>query len=75
MSERIYMSSPDVGELEEQYVVAVLRSGWVAPLGTDIDAFEAEAASDRLSLTDWLSCIQRSKVATRAPKEPSLEHS
>ena len=45
MTERIYMSSPDVGDLEEQYVVAALRSGWVAPLGPDVDAFEAEAAS------------------------------
>lgn len=41
---RIYMSPPDVGELEEQYVVAALRSGWVAPLGPEVDAFEAELA-------------------------------
>lgn len=40
--ERILMSKPDVGELEEQYVVAALRSGWIAPLGPDVDAFEAE---------------------------------
>jgi len=38
------MSPPDVGELEEQYVVAALRSGWVAPLGPEVDAFEAELA-------------------------------
>jgi dTDP-4-amino-4,6-dideoxygalactose transaminase len=41
---RIYMSPPDVGELEEQYVVGALRSGWVAPLGPEVDAFEAELA-------------------------------
>lgn len=41
-SDRILMSKPDVGELEEQYVVAALRSGWIAPLGPDVDAFEAE---------------------------------
>ena len=29
MSDRIYMSSPDVGALEEQYVVAAIRSGEV----------------------------------------------
>ncbi|AWB90147.1 DegT/DnrJ/EryC1/StrS family aminotransferase [Salinibacterium hongtaonis] len=45
MSDRIYMSSPDVGELEEQYVVAAMRSGWIAPLGPDVDAFESELAA------------------------------
>ncbi|QAV71625.1 aminotransferase class I/II-fold pyridoxal phosphate-dependent enzyme [Salinibacterium sp. UTAS2018] len=39
------MSSPDVGELEEQYVVAAMRSGWIAPLGPDVDAFESELAA------------------------------
>jgi dTDP-4-amino-4,6-dideoxygalactose transaminase len=39
------MSSPDVGELEEQFVVAAMRSGWIAPLGPDVDAFEAEMAA------------------------------
>ena len=38
------MSAPDVGELEEQYVLSALRSGWIAPLGPDVDAFEAEIA-------------------------------
>ena len=33
------MSSPDVGELEEQYIVDAVRSGWIAPLGPDVDAF------------------------------------
>jgi dTDP-4-amino-4,6-dideoxygalactose transaminase len=42
---RIYMSSPDVGQLEEQYVVAAMRSGWIAPLGPDVDAFESELAA------------------------------
>ncbi|MFS0911776.1 DegT/DnrJ/EryC1/StrS family aminotransferase [Microbacterium sp. 179-I 3D2 NHS] len=45
MSERIHMSSPDVGELEEAAVVAAMRSGWIAPLGPDVDAFEREIAS------------------------------
>jgi len=44
VNDRIYMSSPDVGELEEQYVIAAMRSGWIAPLGPDVDAFEAELA-------------------------------
>ncbi|WIV45284.1 DegT/DnrJ/EryC1/StrS family aminotransferase [Glutamicibacter nicotianae] len=45
MNERIYMSSPDVGELEEQAVLAAMRGGWIAPLGPDVDAFEAEMAA------------------------------
>lgn len=44
MSERIYMSSPDVGRSEEEAIVAAIRSGWVAPLGPDVDAFECELA-------------------------------
>jgi dTDP-4-amino-4,6-dideoxygalactose transaminase len=45
MSARILMSSPDVGELEERYLVDAFRSGWIAPLGPDVDAFEREVAS------------------------------
>ncbi|MBB6404759.1 DegT/DnrJ/EryC1/StrS aminotransferase family protein [Arthrobacter sp. AZCC_0090] len=44
MTQKIYMSSPDVGDLEEKYVLEALRSGWVAPLGPDVDAFESELA-------------------------------
>jgi len=39
---RIHLSSPDVGPLEEEFVVDAIRSGWVAPLGPHVDAFEAE---------------------------------
>lgn len=42
MNDRIYMSSPDVGELEQQYVMAAMAGGWIAPLGPDVDAFERE---------------------------------
>ena len=34
---RIYLSSPDIGELEEGYVLDAIRSGWVAPLGPHVD--------------------------------------
>ncbi|WP_411720990.1 DegT/DnrJ/EryC1/StrS family aminotransferase, partial [Mycetocola sp.] len=39
------MSAPDVGELEERYVVSAIRGGWIAPLGPDVDAFESELAA------------------------------
>ena len=41
---RIYLSAPDVGNREEEAVVRALRSGWVAPLGPEVDAFENEMA-------------------------------
>ena len=44
MPEPIHLSKADVTELEEQYVLAAIRSGWCAPLGPDVDAFEAEVA-------------------------------
>ncbi|WP_322746823.1 DegT/DnrJ/EryC1/StrS family aminotransferase [Cellulomonas sp. S1-8] len=42
---RIYLSKADVTELEEKYVLEALRSGWVAPLGPEVDAFEREVAA------------------------------
>lgn len=44
MTDRIYLSPPDVGPAEEQAVLRALRSGWVAPLGPEVDAFEQEMA-------------------------------
>ena len=44
MTARIHLSAPDVGEMEEQAVAAAVRSGWVAPLGPDVDGFESELA-------------------------------
>lgn len=44
MSERIHLSPPDVGPAEEAAVTRALRSGWVAPLGPEVDAFEREIA-------------------------------
>ncbi|WP_345762844.1 DegT/DnrJ/EryC1/StrS family aminotransferase [Diaminobutyricibacter sp. McL0608] len=49
MNDRILMSSPDVGELEETYLLNAFRSGWIAPLGPDVDAFEREVA-DRVGV-------------------------
>jgi dTDP-4-amino-4,6-dideoxygalactose transaminase len=42
---RIHLSKADITEVEEQYVLDAMRSGWVAPLGPDVDAFEAEIAA------------------------------
>lgn len=43
-NDRIFLSSPDVTQLEEDAIVRAIRSGWIAPLGPEVDAFEAELA-------------------------------
>ncbi len=39
---RIYLSAPDVGERERDYLLRAFDSGWIAPVGPDLDAFESE---------------------------------
>jgi FlaA1/EpsC-like NDP-sugar epimerase/dTDP-4-amino-4,6-dideoxygalactose transaminase/lipopolysaccharide/colanic/teichoic acid biosynthesis glycosyltransferase len=41
---RIWLSPPDVREPERALLLAAVDSGWVAPVGPDLDAFEAELA-------------------------------
>ncbi|PLW78145.1 DegT/DnrJ/EryC1/StrS family aminotransferase [Cohaesibacter celericrescens] len=41
---RILLSVPHLGELERQYIHEALDTNWVAPVGPNIDAFEAEVA-------------------------------
>jgi len=42
---RIYLSKADITEVEEHYILDAVRSGWVAPLGPHVDAFEVEIAA------------------------------
>lgn len=44
MTDPILMSQAQVTDLEERYVLDAVRSGWVAPLGPHVDAFEREIA-------------------------------
>ncbi|MGO1544568.1 MAG: DegT/DnrJ/EryC1/StrS family aminotransferase [Gulosibacter sp.] len=46
----VYLSAPDTGVLEEQAVIRAMRSGWVAPAGPELDAFEQEMA-DRVGVS------------------------
>lgn len=41
---RIFLSLATVTKAEEEAVVRALHSGWVAPLGPEVDAFESEIA-------------------------------
>ena len=42
---RIHLSKADITEVEAHYILDAVRSGWVAPLGPHVDAFEAEIAA------------------------------
>ncbi len=42
--QRIYLSPPDVGDLERELINKAIDSNWVAPTGPDLDAFEGDLA-------------------------------
>jgi dTDP-4-amino-4,6-dideoxygalactose transaminase len=42
---RIYLSPPDVGPRERERLLEAFDSGWIAPVGPDVDAFERELAA------------------------------
>jgi dTDP-4-amino-4,6-dideoxygalactose transaminase len=42
---RIFLSPPDVGDLERRFLMDAFNSNWLAPLGPHVDAFEREFAS------------------------------
>src|SRR6476660_9049931 len=41
---RIYLSPPDVGQLERELLLDAFDSNWIAPLGPHVDEFEREFA-------------------------------
>jgi len=45
LSQRIWLSSPHLGEEETAFVEDAFRSNWIAPLGPHVDGFEQELAS------------------------------
>lgn len=45
VDDRLHLSPPHVTALEEEYVLAALRSGWVAPAGPDVTAFEDDVCA------------------------------
>ncbi len=40
--ERIYLSPPNIGNTEKELTMSALESGWVAPVGPSLDAFEEQ---------------------------------
>jgi pyridoxal phosphate-dependent aminotransferase EpsN len=45
MSERIYLSPPEILGDERERLMAAVDSGWLAPVGPDLDAFEEALAA------------------------------
>ena len=45
MTERIFLSPPDMTSLEQEALSRAFAGGWIAPLGPEVDAFEAELAA------------------------------
>ena len=43
-STRLHLSTPHMGELEQQLIAEAFASNWIAPLGPHVDAFEREFA-------------------------------
>jgi len=44
LSSNILLSSPHIGEHEQQYIQEAFSTNWVAPLGPNVDSFEKEVA-------------------------------
>ena len=42
---RLYLSPPDLAGTEAELLLDAVRSGWIAPLGPHVDAFEAEVCA------------------------------
>lgn len=42
LKNRIYLSSPHMGDLEAAFVAEAFATNWIAPLGPHVDAFEKE---------------------------------
>ncbi len=42
---RIFLSPPDVGTLEREYLLRAFDSGWITSMGPDVEAFESEVAA------------------------------
>jgi dTDP-4-amino-4,6-dideoxygalactose transaminase len=58
MKERIFLSPPHMGVLEQQFVRDAFESNYIAPLGPQVDAFE-KAFSDYTGIPHCVALVQR----------------
>ena len=40
MKNRIFLSPPDVNNLDKKFLIDAFESNWIAPLGPNVDLFE-----------------------------------
>ena len=59
--DRILLHPPVVGEIDKKYVMGALDSGWIAPAGPDLTAFESELAA--LAGTESALCVSSGSAA------------
>lgn len=45
MKEKIWLSSPHMGQEEQKYVQQAFETNWIAPLGPNVDGFEEDISS------------------------------
>jgi dTDP-4-amino-4,6-dideoxygalactose transaminase len=45
MNPKIWLSTPHIGEREKQYIKEAFDTNWVAPLGPNVDGFEADLSA------------------------------
>jgi dTDP-4-amino-4,6-dideoxygalactose transaminase len=45
LSQRVWLSSPHLGDAETAFVAEAFRTNWIAPLGPHVDGFEREVAA------------------------------
>ena len=63
---RVLLSPPDTGVLEITYVREAMESGWVAPAGPDLAAFEDEMAA-RVGVGHAVGLVLRHRRAAPGP--------
>jgi pyridoxal phosphate-dependent aminotransferase EpsN len=56
----IFLSAPDLGPLEREYLVREFDQGWIAEVALDLDAFESEIAA----ITGWPGAVALSSGTT-----------
>jgi dTDP-4-amino-4,6-dideoxygalactose transaminase len=59
---KIWLSSPHIGKLEQKYVQEAFDSNWIAPLGPNVDGFENKL-SDYLNQPIFVSALSSGTAA------------